>query len=135
MGETMYDAPGVGLAAPQIGDGRRILVADPGNNDDAEPRRLYQMVNPKIIGHSNDKINYEESCLSVPKFYLTVKRHQSITLEWQDAAGIVFREIFEDFPAIVLQHELDHLEGITLLDKSSRLRRSLYLSQQRKKKK
>lgn len=131
MGETMYDAPGVGLAAPQIGDSRRILVADPGNNDENEPRRLYKMVNPKIIAHSDQRINYEESCLSVPEFYLLVKRHQSITLQWQDANGILFHEVFEGFPAIVMQHELDHLEGVTLLDRSSGMRKRLYLSKQK----
>ena len=66
MAETMYDAPGVGLAAPQIGDSRRILVADPSNNDDADAPSLFKMVNPKIISKSASLISYEESCLSVP---------------------------------------------------------------------
>ena len=65
MAQTMYAAPGVGLAAPQVGDSRRIIVVDPGNNDDGTPRRLYKMVNPKIMSKSSDFINYEESCLSV----------------------------------------------------------------------
>jgi peptide deformylase len=133
MTETMYDAPGVGLAAPQVGDSRRILVADPNNNEDDAPRTIYHMVNPKIIDRSKELITYEESCLSVPKFYLNVKRHLSITVEWKDGMGITYREVFEDFPAIVLQHEMDHLEGVTLLDKTSKLRRSQYLILQKRK--
>ena len=133
MAITMYAAPGVGLAAPQVGDSRRILVADPGNNDDDVPRKLYSMVNPKIISQSEELITYEESCLSVPQFYVNVKRFKQIAVEWKDAYGNVHRDVFEDFPAIVLQHELDHLEGTTLLDRSSRLRRSRYISRQKKK--
>ena len=133
MAITMYAAPGVGLAAPQIGDPRRILVADPGNNSDDTPRTLYSMVNPKIISHSTELITYEESCLSVPEFYLNVKRFKQIAVEWRDANGNVHRDVFTDFPAIVLQHQMDHLEGTTLLDRSSRLRRSRYISKQKKK--
>ena len=135
MAITMYDAPGVGLAAPQIGDSRRILVADPGNDDDDVPRMLYSMVNPKIISHSEELISYEESCLSVPEFYLNVKRFKQIAMEWKDGKGIVHRHIFEGFPSIVLQHELDHLDGKTLLARSSRLKRSRYVSRQKKKRK
>jgi peptide deformylase len=135
MAITMYAAPGVGLAAPQIGDSRRILVADPGNDEDDAPRRLFSMVNPKIISHSEELISYEESCLSVPEFYLNVKRFKQIAMEWKDGNGTVHRDIFEGFPSIVLQHELDHLEGKTLLARSSRLRRSRYISRQKKKRK
>lgn len=133
MAITMYAAPGVGLAAPQIGDSRRILVADPGNDSDETPRKLYSMVNPKIISHSEEIITYEESCLSVPEFYLNVKRFKQIAVEWKDARGNIHRDVFENFPSIVLQHEMDHLVGTTLLDRSSRLRRSRYISKQKKK--
>ena len=132
MAITMYAAPGVGLAAPQVGDSRRILVADPGNNDDGHPRILYSMVNPIIMEKSTDYIPYEESCLSIPEFYLTVKRHRQIVVQWNDAFGNVRRETFEEFPAIVVQHEIDHLNGITLLDRASRFRRSRYLSKRKK---
>ena len=70
---------GVGLAAPQIGDSRRILVADPSNNDDADAPTLFKMVNPKIINKSASLISYEESCLSVPEFYLNVKRFEELS--------------------------------------------------------
>ena len=132
MAITMYAAPGVGLAAPQVGDGRRILVADPGNNDDGTPRQLYSMVNPEIVEKSSDYITYEESCLSVPEFYINVKRYKQITVRWQDAFGNAHQEEFAEFPAIVLQHEMDHLEGVTLLDRSSRFRRSRYISKRKK---
>jgi peptide deformylase len=132
MAITMYAAPGVGLAAPQVNDSRRILVADPGNNDDGSPRMLYSMVNPTIISKSEDYITYEESCLSVPEFYINVKRYQQITILWKDGVGNVRQQTFEEFPAIVLQHEMDHLEGITLLDRSSRFRRSRYVSKRKK---
>ena len=132
MAITMYAAPGVGLAAPQVGDSRRILVADPGNNDDGTPRLLYSMVNPEIIEKSKEYITYEESCLSVPEFYINVKRYKKLTIRWRDAFGNVRQEVFEEFPAIVLQHEMDHLEGVTLLDRSSRFRRSRYISKRKK---
>ena len=135
MAETMYDAPGVGLAAPQIGDSRRILVADPSNNDDNDIPTLFKMVNPKITHKSASLISYEESCLSVPEFYMNVKRFEELTIEWQDGMGNTHREVFSGFSAIVLQHEMDHLEGITLLDKSSKFKRSRYISKVKKQRK
>ena len=135
MAETMYDAPGVGLAAPQIGDSRHILVADPSNNNDADTPTLFRMVNPKIIQKSASLISYEESCLSVPEFYLNVKRFEEMTVEWRDGMGHTHREVFSGFPAIVLQHEMDHLDGVTLLDKSSKFKRSRYSSKVKKQRK
>ena len=118
MAETMYDAPGVGLAAPQIGDSRRILVADPSNNDDHDAPTLFKMVNPTIINKSAALISYEESCLSVPEFYLNVKRFEELTVEWQDGMGTTHRDVFSGFAAIVLQHEMDHLDGVTYSTKA-----------------
>ncbi len=136
MTETMYAAPGVGLAAPQVGDGRRILVADPGfEGEDGEIRRgieLVAMVNPKVTQRSKDKIKWEESCLSVPEFYQNVDRARVITVQWQDGTGAPHEKEFEEFASVVLQHELDHLEGVTLLEHTSRLKRSRYLGKRRK---
>ena len=132
MAETMYAAPGVGLAAPQVGDGRRILVADPGNDEGKAKRKLYKMVNPKLIFKSKESIYHEESCLSVPEFSLMVKRHKTIEVEWQDGFGKTHTERFSDFPAVVLQHEMDHLIGMTLLEKSSRFKRGRYLARRKK---
>jgi peptide deformylase len=136
MAETMYAAPGVGLAAPQIGDGRRIVVADPGfEGDDGEVRKgvdLVKMVNPIIVERSKEKIVWEESCLSVPEYYVNVKRSKRILVRWNDISGAVEERELEGFPAIVIQHELDHLEGVTLLEHSSRLKRSRYLAKVRR---
>ena len=136
MAETMYAAPGVGLAAPQVSDPRRILVIDPGFEEDSKgaqrERQLYKMVNPCVVEKSKETILWEESCLSVPEMTIEVRRHKRIVLAWQDAHGVETQQIFEDFPAVVVQHELDHLEGVTLLDRSSRLKRSRYLKRQKK---
>ena len=132
MVETMYDAPGVGLAAPQVGRSQRILVADPGNDEGKAARQLYKMVNPEIIEHGTEKITYEESCLSVPAFYLKMKRYKRIHIQWRDGLGNTYSEWFEEFPAIVLQHEMDHLEGRTLLDRASRFKRSRYMSKRKR---
>ena len=132
MTETMYIAPGVGLAAPQIGDSRRILVIDPGNNDDESERMLFQIVNPIIVEHSEDKISYEESCLSIPEYSLTMERFRRVKVKYKDGNGTEYERWFEDFPAIVVQHEIDHLEGITLLEHSSRFAKNRYLKKQLK---
>ena len=133
MAETMYAAPGIGLAAPQVGDGRRILVANLKGDVDADSRDdLVAMINPTIVERSDDLIRWDESCLSVPDFDLDVDRYRRIRVEWLDASGQHHDDWFEDFPAVVLQHEMDHLDGVTLLDRSSRLKRSRYLKRQKK---
>ena len=118
MAETMYAAPGVGLAAPQVGDLRRMIVCDPGAGEEDEGRTLYLMVNPVIVERSKEMIEGDEQCLSVPEIVVRVKRHLRITME--------------DWPAIVLQHELDHLQGSTLYDRASSLKRSRYLRSRKK---
>ena len=137
MAETMYAAPGVGLAGPQVNDSRRILVIDPGNDsvdnsDNPDQTQLLAIVNPEIKRRSRETVMWEESCLSLPEFYVKVKRFVSIDVSWQDAMGHHHSKTFDGFSAIVLQHEMDHLEGITLLQKSSRLKRSRYLAKKKK---
>lgn len=134
MAETMYAAPGVGLAAPQVGDLRRILVADPSQDSEGEKRgaAYIVMVNPEVLERSREKYRYEEGCLSVPEFYEEFERPKRIRVRWQDALGQVFERVFEDYPAVVVQHEMDHLEGITLIDKVSMFRRSRYLRARRR---
>ena len=133
MAETMYAAPGVGLAAPQVGDSRRIVVADPGNDDDeGGERHLYLMVNPVITERSREMIEGEEQCLSVPDMTIKVKRHRRVRIRWQDPHGITHDESFEDWAATVMQHELDHLDGTTLYDRASRLKRSRYVKRRKK---
>lgn len=133
MAQTMYAAPGVGLAAPQVGDSRRILVANLGGDEDAESQdRLVHMVNPEILERTAETITWEESCLSVPEYEIDVVRSRRIRVCWQDGSGAEHDDWFEVFPAVVLQHEMDHLDGVTLLNHSSRLKRSRYLARQKK---
>ena len=136
MAETMYAAPGVGLAAPQVADSRRMLVADPGFDDEETGTTkkgvdLVYMVNPEIIERSGNLL-WEESCLSVPDFYIEVKRAQRIKVRFQDPHGAVQERVFEEFAAVVIQHELDHLNGVILLDKATGFRRRRYLSKVKK---
>lgn len=133
MAETMYAAPGVGLAAPQVGDPRRILVANlKGDVDEDSREELIVVINPVVLERSEEMIRWDESCLSVPGFDLDVDRHFRIHLQWQDVAGDTQEGVFEEFAAVVLQHEMDHLDGVTLLDRSSRLKRSRYVARRKK---
>jgi peptide deformylase len=134
LAETMYAAPGVGLAAPQVGDLRRIIVADPGNSkreeDDAgRPRqpRFVAMVNPVILEAGREKITWEEGCLSVPEFNEDVQRPRRVLIKWFDEFGQAKQQWFEGYDAVVIQHEMDHLEGTVILDKVSALKKSRYL--------
>ncbi len=136
MAETMYAAPGVGLAAPQIGDSRRIVVADPGFEGEDGARKkgvdLVFMVNPQIVERGAERIQWEESCLSVPDLSQNVDRTKRILVRFQDAKGEAQERSYEGFGAVVIQHELDHLDGVTLLKYSSLLKRSRYLQKQKK---
>jgi peptide deformylase len=126
MAETMYAAPGVGLAAPQVADARRIVVVDPTDGEERGTGLLH-MVNPTITERSKDMILWWETCLSVPDLEVKVERHLTITVEWRTPTGEKKTASFEEFPAVVIQHELDHLLGTVLLDRVSRFRRGKYL--------
>lgn len=127
MTETMYDAPGVGLAAPQVSDPRRILVIDSCASE--EPGlRFFGMVNPKILERSKDTIPWRETCLSVPGFDIEIQRSKKIRVTWQNASDGVTRDAwFEDYESVIVQHEIDHLEGTILLDRASRFKKTRYL--------
>jgi peptide deformylase len=128
MLDTMYRAPGVGLAAPQVGESIRLLVADPGSREEPEPIVL---VNPQITA-AEGKTAMQEGCLSVPGFTAEVDRHKRIIVKgWTLDEQEVELELV-DFPAILLQHEIDHLEGTLFIDRISRLKRNIY---ERKRKK
>lgn len=122
MLETMYKAPGVGLAAPQIGRDISIVVADPGEDDKPSPLIL---VNPEIIAHEG-QAGITEGCLSVPDYTAEVARYQKIIVRAYTLDEKEVELTLEDFPAILLQHELDHLQGILFIDRISRLKRSIY---------
>jgi len=127
MAETMYAAPGVGLAAPQVSDPRRIVVMDPGEKE-ARGKRFFALVNPRIVERSSDHIPWNETCLSVPEFEIELQRNRRVRVEWQDPADGSPRDgWFEEYEAVIVQHELDHLDGTVLLDRASRFKRSWYL--------
>ncbi len=125
MVETMYEAPGVGLAAPQVGHGIRLIVMDASGKD--EEAELIVLINPELELLGDVIKSEQEGCLSVPFGYRAdVKRHDSVRVRFSDLEGVVHEEIWEDFKAIVIQHEFDHLQGVLFIDHISRLRRSLF---------
>lgn len=136
MAETMYAAPGVGLAGVQIGDLRRIIVCDPSEEDQESGKKvrtgLLLLVNPEIVETAKAPITWEEGCLSVPEFWEDVTRPERALVKWRSPDGAHHEQWFEGFPAVILQHEMDHLEGIVILDKVSRLKRTRYLKKVKK---
>ena len=129
MFETMYAAPGIGLAAIQVGIPKRLLVIDlQDENEDGETVRNPRIfVNPVILDPSEDQSLYNEGCLSVPDQYAEVERPATIRARWQDVDGKVHEEAMEGLMATCLQHEMDHLEGILFIDHLSRLKRQMVL--------
>jgi peptide deformylase len=130
MAETMYAAPGVGLAAPQVGDGRRILVIDSSEKSE-RGKRFFALINPVIVARSAETIDWNETCLSVPDFECETRRARQITLSWRSPTGEACSGTFEDYEAVIVQHEMDHLDGTVILDKSSLFKRSRYLKKVR----
>ncbi len=124
MAQTMYEAPGVGLASIQVGVEKSILVYDIGPRD--EKRELHVLINPKIISSEGEILSEDEGCLSVPDYRADVKRAESILLEGVDRDGNPLRFDAEGLLAIVLQHEIDHLNGTLFIDRISKLKRELY---------
>lgn len=129
MAETMYDAPGVGLAAPQVGASIRLVVIDVTPKD--EENNLIVLTNPEIYEAEGD-VTEEEGCLSLPELNAKVKRAVSIKVKAQDINGKPFEFEAEDWFARVVQHELDHLEGTLFLDKISVLKRAMYKKKRKK---
>ena len=123
MAETMYAAPGVGLAAPQVGVLQRLIVLDCSASD--EPNDLLVAVNPEIIAREGESVE-EEGCLSVPGYWASVKRFATATLRYQDTDGNFHERKAEGLLAIGMQHEIDHLEGILFVDRLSPLKRSMF---------
>ncbi len=133
MLDTMYAEGGIGLAAPQVGDSRRILVAEPRYKDEqSDDVPLFIMINPEITRRSEEMIGCEEGCLSLPGFLFNVPRHKTINVKWRTPSGESMSRAISDFHSIVIQHEIDHLDGVTLLDKASRPHRRKWLRTQKK---
>ncbi|MEO1733274.1 MAG: peptide deformylase, partial [Pseudomonadota bacterium] len=105
---TMYDAPGVGLAAPQVGVNTRLIVVDCVKEEGATPRPLI-MFNPEVVSTSSEKSVYEEGCLSIPEQYAEVTRPAEVEVAWMDENGHPRKESFADLWATCVQHEIDHL--------------------------
>lgn len=122
MLETMYDAPGIGLAAPQIGVMRRMLVMDCIKDGPARPMVL---INPQVTWSSEDLAVYEEGCLSIPDQYAEVKRPAEVRVEWQDLTGATQEEQFSGLWATCVQHEIDHLNGKLFIDYLGPLKRQM----------
>lgn len=121
MLETMYDAPGIGLAAIQIGVPKRVIVMDlAGPDQERQPRHF---VNPEILWSSEDTAPYEEGCLSVPEVYDEVDRPARVRLRYLNYQGELVEEDAEGLFAVCIQHEMDHLEGVLFIDHLSRLKR------------
>ncbi len=132
LADTMYDAPGVGLAATQIGVALRVAVTDLVWRNEEGVRDLHVWINPEILWRSEETTRYEEGCLSLPEIYEEVERPRRIRVRWQDLEGAVHEAEFEDFPAIALQHEFDHLEGRLFIDYLSPLKRRLITNKLKK---
>jgi len=129
MFETMYDAPGIGLAAVQIGVPKRVLVIDLQEDgpDGERVRSPRVFINPELSEPAEDVSLYNEGCLSVPDQYADVERPVAVHARWMDEHGVQHDERIEGMLATVIQHEMDHLEGILFIDHLSKLKRDMVL--------
>jgi len=123
MAETMYNAPGVGLAAPQIGQSLQLIVIDPTGQ---KAQGLMVLINPKIVS-AEGEVEEEEGCLSIPDFYFKIKRYAKVRVKGYDPLKEKTIEIEADgLLARIFQHEIDHLEGTLIIDHLGRIKRELY---------
>jgi len=129
MAETMYAAPGVGLAAPQVGMLQRIIVIDVAGKN--EPPQLITAINPVII-HAEGEAYEEEGCLSVPEFSANVKRHERVVVKGLTIEGQERVWHADGLLAVAFQHEIDHLDGLLFVDRLSPLKRELFIKKQKK---
>ena len=146
MFETMYDAPGIGLAAIQVGVPKRLLVidlqepdmdAEPIKDDEGNERQPVKnnprvFVNPEILNPAEEQATYNEGCLSVPEVYADIDRPATCSVRYQDLEGNTHEEDMEGLMATCIQHEMDHLEGIVFIDHLSRLKRNMVLKKLKK---
>jgi peptide deformylase len=124
MLETMYDAPGIGLAAPQIGVTKRLIVLDCVKEEGAPPRPI-AMFNPEVVESSEETSVYEEGCLSIPETFADVTRPAEVTVRWMDRDGNPAEKTFDGLWATCVQHEIDHLNGKLFIDYLTALKRQL----------
>ena len=131
MLEVMYDEPGIGLAAPQVGESIRLIVVDTGWTEEGAERDPLVLVNPEILEREGT-ITWTEGCLSVPDLQADVERAQRVRIRGLDLDGREVVEEAEDLRAVCFQHEIDHLDGILFIDRISRLKRSMYVKKRKK---
>jgi len=129
MAATMWDAPGIGLAAPQVAESVRVIVVDRTGPD--EEKEYMALINPEIIEHQGTQVD-EEGCLSVPELTAQVQRYKKITVAYRTEDGEAKQIVAEDRFAVVLQHEIDHLNGVLFIDHLSPLKRNLYKKKRKK---
>ena len=130
MLETMYDAPGIGLAAIQVGEPVRLLVIDLAK--EGEPPAPHVFVNPEVLERADARSTYEEGCLSIPDYYAEVERPASVRVEYLDRDGRRQEIVAEGLMATCLQHEIDHLDGVLFIDHISKLKRDMVVKKFRK---
>lgn len=133
MLETMYQAPGICLAAPQVGVSKRVIVVDIARDD--EPPAPLRMANPEVIAESEDLAVYEEGCLSLPSYFSEVERPSHVTVSYLDENNVAQKLDAEGMLATCIQHEIDHLDGVLFVDHISRVKRSMILRKLSKAKK
>jgi peptide deformylase len=131
MIDVMYDEPGIGLAAPQVGEPIRLVVMDTEWTDEAGDRDPQVILNPQILEREG-KITWTEGCLSVPDFTADVERAARVVVRYTDLEGREVVEDVADLRAVCFQHEIDHLDGVLFIDRISRLKRSLYVKRRKK---
>ncbi len=124
MLETMYDAPGIGLAAPQIGVMQRLFVMDCVKEEGETPRPMV-LINPEVTWTSEDQSTYEEGCLSIPEQFADVERPAEVEVSWTDLDGQSHSEKFDGLWATCVQHEIDHLNGKLFIDYLRPLKRQM----------
>jgi peptide deformylase len=121
MFDTMYEAPGIGLAAIQIGEARRVVTMDLAKKD--EPKQPQVFINPELVGKSDDKNTHEEGCLSIPEYYEEVERPAQVKIRYLDLEGKQHEVDADGLLATCIQHEIDHLDGVLFIDHISKLKR------------
>jgi peptide deformylase len=126
MLETMYDAPGIGLAAIQVGVAKRVVVVDVAKREGEEKEEVKNpifLINPEIVKASDERSVYEEGCLSIPDYYAEVERPARVRMRYLDRSGAMQEMDADGLLATCIQHEIDHLDGVLFIDHLSRLKR------------
>jgi peptide deformylase len=126
MIETMREAPGVGLAAPQVGISQRVIVVEYGEAGEVpdapeQPKKLYAVVNPEIVRHADETVLGNEGCLSIPGYYGEVERYEWVTIKGYNRHGDAFRLKAKGWLARIFQHEVDHVDGVLFIDRATQV--------------